>query len=223
MPLPLANRSIALAEGRQLEELAQMLEKEGASTLRYPLLSILDAPDESPVLAWLNRLTAGDFEWVVLMTGEGVRRLVGLADRHGLHDLVVAALGRTQTITRGPKPVKGFDHRGDRDHGNLGRDAFGDTRLDLPRVAQGRNRVLQSSHAAFQLEQQALQRLRFGVHGHYLIVLIFLSVGKLPGSANVTAPVAAHSVPRCSVAAKPTQRMALASCPIGVWKTRPLP
>src|SRR5260221_14272092 len=105
MPLPLTNRTIALAEGRQLEELAQMLDKEGALTLRYPLLSILDAPDEAPVLEWLKRLTAGEFAWVVLMTGEGVRRLVALADRHGLRDTVVVALGKTRSITRGPKPV----------------------------------------------------------------------------------------------------------------------
>ncbi len=39
MTLPLANRTIALAEARQIEELAQMLEKEGARTLRCPLLT----------------------------------------------------------------------------------------------------------------------------------------------------------------------------------------
>jgi uroporphyrinogen-III synthase len=100
MTLPLANRTIALAEGRQLEELAQMLEKEGARTLRYPLLNILDAPDEGPVLEWLNRLTAGQMDWVVLMTGEGVRRLLDLAERHGSRDAVLEALRHTRTITR---------------------------------------------------------------------------------------------------------------------------
>src|SRR5436309_11002722 len=98
--MSLTRRTIALAEGRQLEELAQMLEKEGATTLRYPLLSILDAPDEAPVLDWLKRLTEGEFDWVVLMTGEGVRRLVALAERHRLRDAVVAALGQTRSITR---------------------------------------------------------------------------------------------------------------------------
>ena len=38
--MTLANRTIALAEGRQLEELVQMLEKEGAIPLRCPLLAI---------------------------------------------------------------------------------------------------------------------------------------------------------------------------------------
>jgi uroporphyrinogen-III synthase len=112
MSLPLANRTIALAEGRQLEELALMLEKEGARTLRYPLLSILDAPDETPVLDWLGKLTEDKLAWIVLMTGEGVRRLVSLADRHGLREQVIAAMGRARTITRGPKPVRALKEIG---------------------------------------------------------------------------------------------------------------
>jgi uroporphyrinogen-III synthase len=110
--LPLANRTIALAEGRQLEELAQMLEKEGALTLRCPLLSILDAPDPGPVLAWIGRLTAGEFHYVILFTGEGVRRLLSLAERHVLRDALIAALARTCTITRGPKPVRALKEVG---------------------------------------------------------------------------------------------------------------
>jgi uroporphyrinogen-III synthase len=103
---PLAGRTVALAEGRQLEDLAQMLEKEGASVLRCPMLSILDAPDAVPILAWLRELTAGRFGWVVLLTGEGLRRLLGFADREGLREAAVVALGRTRTVTRGPKPVR---------------------------------------------------------------------------------------------------------------------
>src|SRR3712207_2625264 len=100
---PLEGRTVALAEGRQLEELAQMLEKEGATTLRCPLLNILDAPDPSPVVAWLRELIADRFGMVVLLTGEGFRRLLGFAEREGWRDATIAALGRTQMVTRGPK------------------------------------------------------------------------------------------------------------------------
>ena len=85
---------------------------EGATPLRYPLLSILDAPDPAPVVAWLSELIAGRFPILVLMTGEGVRRLLGFADREGLRNAVIAALGRTKTITRGPKPVKALQEIG---------------------------------------------------------------------------------------------------------------
>ncbi len=104
MARPLEGRRVALAESRQLEDLAQMLEKDGAVPLRYPLVGILDAPDAAPVLEWLHELVAGRFGYVVLMTGEALRRLVGFAERAGLRDAVVAALGQTCTITRGPKP-----------------------------------------------------------------------------------------------------------------------
>ena len=112
MTLPLHNRTIALAEGRQIEELAQMLEKEGATALRYPLLSILDPPDDAAVVAWLRELSADRFAWVVLLTGEGVRRFVACAERHGLRKQVVAALGRCKTVTRGPKPVRALKEIG---------------------------------------------------------------------------------------------------------------
>jgi uroporphyrinogen-III synthase len=104
MTLPLEGRTVALAEGRQLEELAAMLAKEGATPLRVPLISILDAPDPAPVVAWLRELAADRFSHVILLTGEGLRRLLGLAAREGMRDDVVAALGRARTVTRGPKP-----------------------------------------------------------------------------------------------------------------------
>ena len=62
--MTLQGRTFALAEGRQLEELAQILEKEGAAVFRCPMLSILDAPDPAPVLAWLRELIAGRFDYV---------------------------------------------------------------------------------------------------------------------------------------------------------------
>ncbi len=106
MNAPLHERTIALAEGRQLAELADMLEKEGATVLRCPMLSILDAPDPAPVLAWLRDLAADAFGYVILLTGEGMRRLLALAERNGLRDAVIAALGRTRTVSRGPKPAR---------------------------------------------------------------------------------------------------------------------
>ncbi|HEV3119628.1 MAG TPA: uroporphyrinogen-III synthase [Gemmataceae bacterium] len=112
MAQPLESRTIALAEGRQLEELAALLEREGATTLRCPMVSILDAPDKAAVTAWLRQLIAGDFDHVVLMTGEALRRLLSVAEREGMRAQVVAALGKTRTLTRGPKPVRALKEVG---------------------------------------------------------------------------------------------------------------
>jgi uroporphyrinogen-III synthase len=104
MTRPLDGKTIALAEGRQLEDLAALLEAEGATPLRCPLVGILDAPDAAPVVEWLRQLIAGRFDWVVLMTGEAVRRLRGFAQRAGLEREYVEALRKSRTLTRGPKP-----------------------------------------------------------------------------------------------------------------------
>jgi uroporphyrinogen-III synthase len=108
----LHDRRVALAEGRQLEELAQLLESEGAIPLRCPMLSILDNADAGPVHAWLGDLAADRFSHVVLMTGEALRRLLAFAERGGHRDAVIAALGRTCTVTRGPKPVRALKEIG---------------------------------------------------------------------------------------------------------------
>jgi uroporphyrinogen-III synthase len=112
MPSPLAGRTVALPETRELDRLARMLEEEGAQALRCPLVAILDAADPAPVSAWLNVLCEGGFDDVILLTGEGLRRLVAAAERLGLRDRVVAALGRARKITRGPKPARALHELG---------------------------------------------------------------------------------------------------------------
>lgn len=102
----LAGRTIALPETRELDRLATILEGDGATTLRCPLVAILDAPDPGPVDAWLRELVAQGFDDLILLTGEGLRRLLDRARRIDLHDQVVAAIGRTRRITRGPKPAR---------------------------------------------------------------------------------------------------------------------
>jgi uroporphyrinogen-III synthase len=103
---PLAGRCIALLEHRELDRLGRMLEEQGAETLRCPLVAIVDAPDPAPVEAWLRRAIAAPFDDLVLMTGEGLRRLRGIAERAGIESGFRDALGRMRTITRGPKPAR---------------------------------------------------------------------------------------------------------------------
>jgi uroporphyrinogen-III synthase len=109
---PLAGRTIALPESRELDRLASLIEAEGAATWRCPLVAILDAPDPRPVEAWLRELAAGGLDDLIFLTGEGLRRLLAAAERLGLHAEVVAALGRARKITRGPKPARALHEIG---------------------------------------------------------------------------------------------------------------
>ena len=102
----LTGRVVAVPESRQLDVLAGLLERRGASVLRCPLVGIVDSPDEAGVLAWIERLIATPTDLVVFYTGEGVERLVGFASRAGREAPFVAALARTPKMTRGPKPKR---------------------------------------------------------------------------------------------------------------------
>ncbi len=109
---PLDGRRIAILEHRELDRLGGMLEAQGARTLRCPLVAIADAPDPAPVLAWLRRFIDAPPDDLVLMTGEGLRRLRGFAERAGLTPEFRDALGRVRTITRGPKPAQALRELG---------------------------------------------------------------------------------------------------------------
>jgi uroporphyrinogen-III synthase len=111
---PLRGRTIAVAESRELEVFAGLLERRGARILRYPLVTILDAPDPAPVLDWLRGFAAGGCDDLILLTGEGLRRLHGCLLRHvpALEPAFLTALGAVRRITRGPKPARALRELG---------------------------------------------------------------------------------------------------------------
>jgi len=111
---PLAGRTIAVPETRELEVFATMLERRGASVLRCPLVAIRDAPDPAPVLAFARAFAGGAFDDLILTTGEGLRRIVGCIERHEppLRPGFLASLERVRKITRGPKPARALRELG---------------------------------------------------------------------------------------------------------------
>lgn len=110
----LSARTIAIPETRELDVFAAMLERRGATVLRCPLVAILDAPDPAPVLDWIRAFSAGGCDDLILLTGEGLRRLLGCIDRHApeLRTPFVERLGSVRKITRGPKPARALRELG---------------------------------------------------------------------------------------------------------------
>jgi uroporphyrinogen-III synthase len=102
----LSGRRIVVPETRELGQLLRMLEERGADTVPCPMIAIRDTPDTAPVEAWLRRFASGTCDDLVLMTGEGLRRLLGFARRLDLEPAFLDALAATRRITRGPKPVR---------------------------------------------------------------------------------------------------------------------
>jgi uroporphyrinogen-III synthase len=108
----LSGLTILVPESRELDLFTRLLEAEGAATVRCPLVQILDLDDTAEAEAWIERLIAGAFQDVIWLTGEGLRRLLRIAERNGCRAEFVEALARSRMITRGPKPVRALRELG---------------------------------------------------------------------------------------------------------------
>jgi uroporphyrinogen-III synthase len=111
---PLAGRTVAVPEARELEVFATLLERRGASVLRCPLVAIRDAPDPGPVLGFVREFVSRPFDDLILTTGEGLRRILGCIERHepASREAFLVALARVRKITRGPKPARALRELG---------------------------------------------------------------------------------------------------------------
>ena len=97
---------ILILETREEAQFSRLLTEQGADVLQCPMFTIHDAPDPAPVEAWIRRSIEKPFDDVVLMTGEGLRRLMKVVRRIGLEEAFVASLGKARKFARGPKPGK---------------------------------------------------------------------------------------------------------------------
>jgi uroporphyrinogen-III synthase len=95
---------ILILETREEAQFSRLLTEQGADVLQCPMFTIHDAPDPAPIEAWIHRFIEKPFDDLVLMTGEGLRRLMKVARRIGLDQNFIAALGKARKFARGPKP-----------------------------------------------------------------------------------------------------------------------
>jgi len=109
---PLHNRVIAVPETRDVEHFATLLQDQGASVLRCPMIAIFDAPDAAPVEAWLRLVADKKLDDLIFITGEGIQRLTGFAERLNLTSGFREGLAAARKFTRGPKPARALTELG---------------------------------------------------------------------------------------------------------------
>jgi uroporphyrinogen-III synthase len=97
---------ILILETREEAQFSRLLAEQGADVLQCPMFTINDAPDAAPIEAWIRRFVEAPCDDLVLMTGEGLRRLMKVARRIDLERDLIAALGKARKFARGPKPGK---------------------------------------------------------------------------------------------------------------------
>ncbi|KZD20759.1 uroporphyrinogen-III synthase [Tardiphaga robiniae] len=95
---------ILILETREEAQFSRLLTEQGADVLQCPMFTIEDAPDPAPVEAWIRRFIANPFDDLVLMTGEGLRRMMKIVRHRGIEKEFVAAVGKSRKFARGPKP-----------------------------------------------------------------------------------------------------------------------
>jgi uroporphyrinogen-III synthase len=95
---------ILILETREEAQFSKLLTEKGAEVLQCPMFTIEDVPDAAPVEAWIRGAIAHPLDDLVLMTGEGLRRLFKVAQRMDAEADFVAALGKSYKFARGPKP-----------------------------------------------------------------------------------------------------------------------
>ncbi|MCP3465012.1 uroporphyrinogen-III synthase [Bradyrhizobium sp. CCGUVB23] len=95
---------ILILETREEAQFSKLLAEQGADVVQCPMFAIHDAPDPAPVEAWIRRCIDRPFDDLVLMTGEGLRRMMKLARERGIDQALVEALAKSRKFTRGPKP-----------------------------------------------------------------------------------------------------------------------
>jgi uroporphyrinogen-III synthase len=99
-------------ESRRAPEIAELIRKQGGEPFVAP--SVREAPvaDHSVAFDFAERLFAGQFEMVILLTGVGTRQLKRvLAERYS-ESALLEALRRVTLVARGPKPAAALREMG---------------------------------------------------------------------------------------------------------------
>lgn len=92
-----------LTSQRRAAELGSALERRGATIIHAPVLSTIPHADDERLLAATQALIADPPDVLVVTTGIGFRGWIEAADSAGLARDLLAALGGTRILARGPK------------------------------------------------------------------------------------------------------------------------
>jgi uroporphyrinogen-III synthase len=100
---PLHGLTVGVTAARKAEELAGLLERRGARVLHGAAVRIVPVEDDDRVVDRTRGLLTAPPDVTVATTGVGFRGWLAGAERWGLRDELVAALGRGEILARGPK------------------------------------------------------------------------------------------------------------------------
>lgn len=99
-------------ESRRAQEIAELIRKQGGEPFVSPSMREAPLADHTAAFDFAERLLAGEFDMVILLTGVGTRQLKRvLAERYS-ETAIADALRRVTLVARGPKPAAALREMG---------------------------------------------------------------------------------------------------------------
>ena len=94
---------IGVTADRRWEEQAELLERRGARVVHGPTIRTIALVADDGIRMATQELVRSPPDWLVAITGIGIRGWLSAAESMGQHDALMTALADTRVVARGPK------------------------------------------------------------------------------------------------------------------------
>lgn len=103
--MPFGGRKVLALESRRAEEIATLIKSQGGDPFVAPSMRETPLDDNQEAFAFAEKLFAGQFDMVILLTGVGTRALNKLLATRYPEGKFAEALKKVTVVARGPKPM----------------------------------------------------------------------------------------------------------------------
>jgi uroporphyrinogen-III synthase len=157
---PLRGYRIGVTAARKVDEQIGLLERRGAQAVWAPALSLdPNQVDDEALLAATRDVLARPIDLFLATTGVGMKAWFAVAERWGLLDDLLGALGTAEILARGPKSVGALRRRGLRELWAPDSECFEDVLALLrDRDLTGKRIVVQEHGQSLSMVAHALRR-----------------------------------------------------------------
>jgi uroporphyrinogen-III synthase len=100
---PLAGFTVAVTADRRREEQVELLRRRGADVIEGPTVRTEPLGDDAALGEAIDAMIGAPPDITVMLTGLGVRSLLGAAESRGVGDQLMDAIAASAVYTRGPK------------------------------------------------------------------------------------------------------------------------
>jgi uroporphyrinogen-III synthase len=103
--MPFDGLRVLSLESRRAQEIAQLIRKQGGEPFVAPSMREVPLEQNEEAFQFAERLFAGEFDMIVLLTGVGTRQLSRLLATRYPAEAFADSLRRLTVVARGPKPL----------------------------------------------------------------------------------------------------------------------